>query len=83
MVFFEETVVKQYESAWLAWQTQLSRLHDVFLKGEEISPDRLKGLLNREARTKHTYEIARRSLLGISADPIPPSTDDGKNPFKQ
>ncbi|HJM88081.1 MAG TPA: hypothetical protein QF624_00445 [Dehalococcoidia bacterium] len=56
---------KAYSEAWKAWQTQLDRLHAFFLDGERIEPPVLKGLLNREARTKEQYDAARRRLLGI------------------
>jgi hypothetical protein len=56
---------QEYREAWEAWQAQLQRLHAFFLEGERIDPPVLKGLLNREARTKERYDEARRRLLGI------------------
>jgi hypothetical protein len=56
---------KAYSEAWKAWQKQLERLHAFFLDGERIDPPVLKGLLNREARAKEQYDVARRRLLGI------------------
>ncbi len=55
----------EYREAWDAWQRQLRRLHDVFLDGERMPPPQLKGLLNREARSKQRYDDARSALLGI------------------
>ena len=83
MVYSEQSIVEDYEFSWIAWQKQLSRVHDVFLKGEEISPDRLKGLLNRESRAKYAYDEARNRLLGILPDPSSSSGKEGKNPFKE
>tara|TARA_B100000686_G_scaffold341932_1_gene420164 strand:- start:2429 stop:2680 length:252 start_codon:yes stop_codon:yes gene_type:complete len=83
MVNSEQSIVEDYEFAWIAWQKQLSRIHDVFLKGEKISPDRLKGLLNRESRAKNAYDEARNRLLGILPDPSSSSGKKGKNPFKE
>tara|TARA_B100000029_G_scaffold493772_1_gene556678 strand:+ start:10786 stop:11037 length:252 start_codon:yes stop_codon:yes gene_type:complete len=79
----EQSIVEDYEFAWVAWQKQLSRIHDVFLKGEKISPDRLKGLLNRESRAKNTYDEARNRLLGISPDTDLFRGKEGGNPFKE
>lgn len=56
--------VKSYEE----WQKQLQALHRVLLQGEKREPPALKGLLNREARTKERYDRARRRLLGLSAE---------------
>lgn len=56
---------QEYREAWDAWQAQLQRLHAFLLDGERIEPPVLKGLLNREARTKERYDEARRRLLGI------------------
>ena len=54
-----------YREAYDAWQRQLVRLHEVFLEGKRLDPVRLKGLLNRESRAKHKYDLARLRLLGI------------------
>ena len=83
MVNSEQSIVEGYEFAWIAWQKQLSRVHDVFLKGEEISPDRLKGLLNRESRAKDAYDEARNRLIGILPDPGSSSVKEERNPFTE
>lgn len=57
--------VDEYRQAYRAWQEQLRALHRVFLEGEPMAPPRLKGLLNREARSKERYDAARRALLGV------------------
>ena len=54
-----------YREAYEAWQEQLQTLHRVFLEGERMEPPKLKGLLNREARAKETYDSARLALLGL------------------
>ncbi len=56
---------EEYRGAYQAWQEQLLALHRVFLEGESLEPPKLKGLLNREARTKERYDAARLALLGI------------------
>jgi hypothetical protein len=70
-----------YRKAWEEWQKQIEHVHRVFLEGESIRPDQLKGLLNREARKKAAYDAARERLLGLDASPLaaPPG---GENPFK-
>lgn len=79
MPFADDSTRAAYTAAWDAWQKQLAHLHRVFLDGEPVQPDQLKGLLNRESRAKDRYEEARRSLLGISsATPAAP----GENPFR-
>ena len=83
MVNSEQSIVEDYEFAWVAWQKQLSRIHDVFLKGEKIPTDRLKGLLNSESRAKNAYDEARNRLLGILPDPSSSSGKKGENPFKE
>ena len=54
-----------YREAYDSWQRQLDGVHRLLLEGERLPPDRIKGLLNREARAKHRYDEARRRLLGI------------------
>ena len=55
-----------YRQAYKDWQRQLLDMHRVLLDGERMDPPQLKGLLNREARTKESYDAARRRLLGLS-----------------
>ena len=57
-----------YRKAWADWQAQLAKVHAFFLEGERMPPPQIKGMLNREARAKETYEQARRRLLGIESD---------------
>lgn len=59
---------------------QLEHLHRVFLEGEAIKPDQIKGLLNREARAKEKYDAARRQLLGLEESPLSAGPHD--NPFR-
>lgn len=81
MPFTDEATAAAYRSAWEAWQKQLDHLHRVFLDGETIRPDQLKGLLNREARAKDAYDAARLRLLGLEESP-PARTIPGDNPFR-
>jgi hypothetical protein len=56
----------EYRAAYEDWQKQLEGLHKVLLDGElPSSPDRMKGLLNREVRAFQRFTEARRRLLGI------------------
>lgn len=77
----DETTRDAYREAWEAWRKQLDRVHEVLLEGERLTPDRLKGLLNREARAKQAYDEARLKLLGLdeTAGPAPAGEE---NPFR-
>ena len=55
--------------------------HEVFLEGEVLRPDAIKGLLNREARAKEKYDAARLKLLGLDESPLE-APGDGGNPFR-
>ncbi len=55
-----------YRVAFDDWLAKVMELHKVLLHGERLPPPQLKGLLNREARAKETYDAARRKLLGLS-----------------
>lgn len=70
-----------YRAAWEAWMKQLEHVHRVLLDGESIGPAQVKGLLNREARAKESYDRARERLLGLG-DEAPAAPADGSNPFR-
>ena len=55
----------EYRQAYDDWQKQLAGLHEVLLEGKPLAGDKMKGLLNREARAKDRYDHARLELLGI------------------
>ena len=80
MAFTEAEVAKEYLEAWEAWSKQILHLHRVFLEGEAIKPDQIKGLLNREARAKEKYDAARLRLLGLDDSADAPNGDG--NPFR-
>lgn len=80
MAFVDESTATAYREAWEAWRKQLDHVHRVFLDGERIRPDQIKGLLNREARAKDKYDAARLRLLGIDESPLGTSAGD-INPF--
>jgi hypothetical protein len=84
MPFADDATIQTYRAAWAAWQKQLDHLHRVFLEGEPIRPDQLKGLLGREARAKERWEAARRKLLGLDSPLAEPVSGPGRdeNPFK-
>lgn len=77
----DETARAAYRDAWEAWMKQLDRVHEVLLEGERLTPDRLKGLLNREARAKQAYDEARLKLLGLDETAAPAPSGD-ENPFR-
>ena len=54
-----------YRAALEQWQKHLAGVHELLLEGKRMPPDQIKGLLNREARAKERYDVARRRLLGI------------------
>jgi hypothetical protein len=70
-----EDKVAAYKEAYETWQRHLEPLHEFFLEKKRIDPLRLKGVLNREARSKRRYDEARLRLLGIEDDT--PLFDDG------
>lgn len=80
MPFVDEDTARAYRDAWEGWIKQLGHIHRVFLDGEKIRPDQIKGLLNREARAKEKYDEARLRLLGLDTTPLPPGSSD--NPFR-
>ena len=57
-----------YKEAYDTWQRHLAALHEFFFEHKRIEPLRLKGVLNREARSKRKYDQARLRLLGIEED---------------
>ncbi|MDA1061596.1 MAG: hypothetical protein O2895_01575 [Chloroflexi bacterium] len=61
----QQPVKNAYRTAYEAWQEQLLQLHAFVLDGEPLHPTKIKGLLNREARAKERYDMARNDLLGI------------------
>jgi hypothetical protein len=63
-----EDKVAAYREAYETWQRHLAALHEFFLEKKRIDPLRLKGVLNREARSKRKYDQARLRLLGIEED---------------
>jgi hypothetical protein len=60
-----EDIKEEYRQAYEAWTKHVQDLHGVLLDGNRLDPPQLKGLLNREARSKERYDAARRKLLGI------------------
>ena len=57
---------QEYIEAYRTWHSHIEELHKVLLEGQKLEPPKLKGLLNREARSKDRYDQARRRLLGLS-----------------
>ena len=76
MPFVDEETAAAYREAWDAWRKQADHLHRVFLEGERLRPDQLKGLLNREARAKARYDRARLRLLGLDDPALGDALDE-------
>ena len=68
MAFVDEATAAEYREAYAHWIKQIEGVHAVFLDGEKLRPDALKGLLNRESRAKERYEAARLKLLGLDGE---------------
>ena len=62
---------EEYRQTYDAWQRQVLDLHRVLLDGDTMEPPKLKGLLNREARAKESYDAARLALLGLGGQDDP------------
>ena len=82
MPFSDEATSRDYGEAWEAWKKQIEHVHRVFLEGEVLRPDAIKGLLNREARAKEKYDAARLRLLGLAAGEASDRPVAGENPFR-
>lgn len=76
----DEATAAAYRAAWEDWQKQLAHVQRVLLEDEPLTPERFKGLLNREARAKERYDEARLRLLGVESPLATPP--DGSNPFR-
>ena len=74
-----EDKIAIYRDAYETWQKHLAGLHEVFLEGKRLDPIRLKGLLNRESRSKRRYDRARLRLLGIEDDSGPLGGEDDED----
>jgi hypothetical protein len=82
MPFTDEATAGEYREAWEAWKKQIEHVHRVFLEGETLRPDAIKGLLNREARAKERYDRARLRLLGLEPAGALEPPPAGDNPFR-
>ena len=81
MPFVDEETQKAYREAWEGWIKQIEHVNRVFLEGEPLKPEQMKGLLNREARWKERYDEARLRLLGLDQSPLA-DVAEGENPFR-
>jgi hypothetical protein len=69
--------VAAYQEAYDTWQKHLAAMHEVLIDHKRVPPIQIKGILNREARSKHRYDAARLRLLGIDEDaPFDDSDED-------
>ena len=72
-----EDKVAAYKEAYETWQKHLAQLHEVLLEHKRLDPLRLKGVLNRESRSKRKYDVARLRLLGIEEESFPGDEAEG------
>ena len=82
MAFVDESTALAYRRAWEDWIKQIEHVHRVFLEGETLRPDAIKGLLNRESRAKERYDAARLTLLGLGESPLAEIPGGSENPFR-
>ena len=75
-----EKIEKAKES--LARFIRTSKEQDEFFPRAIIEPDAIKGLLNREARAKEKYDVARLRLLGLETSDVLERPAAGENPFR-
>lgn len=69
--------IADYKAAYEDWQKQLAALHDFLIEGKRpANPLQIKGLLNRESRSKRKYDAARLRLLGIESEDVSDDEDD-------
>ena len=59
---------QEYIDSYTAWLRQLEAVHAFFFEGTMLTPDKVKGLLNREANAKAKYDLNRAKMLGLSPD---------------
>lgn len=58
----------EYMTAYFAWIERIEAVHKFFFEESTLRPDKVKGLLNREANAKGKYDLARLRLLGLDSD---------------
>ena len=71
-----EDLHTQYMAAYSAWLEQIVAVHNFFFEESALRPDKVKGLLNREANAKNKYDLARLRLLGLDSDASEQMTED-------
>lgn len=81
MPYVDDETAREYREAWEGWRKQIDHVNRVFLDGEAIRPEQMKGLLNREARWKQRFDDARLRLLGLDRD-SPLAGPENDNPFR-
>jgi hypothetical protein len=68
----DDAARRAYIAAYEDWHAKLLQLHEVLVDGaRSLEGDQMKGLLNREARAKATYDEARLALLGLAPQQSP------------
>jgi hypothetical protein len=71
-----EELRSQYMAAYSTWIRQIEAVHNFFFDESVLRPDKVKGLLNREANAKEKYDLARLKLLGLDSDSTKHTTED-------
>ena len=71
-----EEVHSQYMAAYSTWIKQIEAVHNFLFEETVLYPDKIKGLLNREANAKQKYDLARLRLLGLDPDSAQQTTED-------
>jgi hypothetical protein len=71
-----EDKVALYQEAYETWQKHLAALHEVLIEQKRVPPVQIKGILNREARAKRRYDVARLRLLGVEEEGPFDDTDE-------
>jgi len=71
-----EELHSQYMAAYSTWIKQIEAVHNFFFEESVLHPDKVKGLLNREANAKEKYDLARLRLLGLDLGSAQQTTED-------
>ena len=70
-----EELHSEYTVAYSTWIKQIEAVHNFLFDESVLRPDKIKGLLNREANAKEKYDLARLRLLGLDPDSVQQTTE--------
>jgi|TARA_B110000263_G_C15225254_1_gene471929 hypothetical protein len=71
-----EDLHSEYMTAYSAWLERIEAVHKFFFEESTLRPDKVKGLLNREANAKSKYDLARLRLLGLDSNDAQQTTEN-------